>query len=84
MLTASMIFWMAGNNNDTLPAYRQRKHSLEKYSEEIIKYAERHGECVIVAHGVVNRELIRILKRKGWKFDQKEGNGNLAVNCLKK
>ena len=83
-LTASMIFWMAGTNNDSLPSYRQRKHGLEKYSEEIIKYSERHDEIVIVAHGVVNKELIRILKKKGWKSDQKDGFGNLSVNCLMK
>ena len=83
-LAASLIFWMAGNNNDALPTYRQRKQDLEKYSFELIDYAERHGECVVVAHGLVNRELIRILKRKGWKYDQKEGYGNLSVNSLRK
>lgn len=80
----SLLIWMAGIKNDTIPTYRQRKKSLEIYSEEIIDFAERHGKCIIVAHGVVNREVIRILKKKGWKFEDEGGYGNLSVNCLKK
>ncbi len=83
-LTTSLIFWMAGNNNDSLPTYRERKQNLDVFSEELINYAERNGKCIVVAHGVVNRELIRILKKKGWEYDQKEGYGNLSVNCLKR
>ncbi len=81
-LTSSLIFWMAGNNRDSIPSYKERKQSLEDYSEEIIDYAERNGKSIIVAHGVVNSELIKILKLKGWKFEDKEGYKNLAVNCL--
>lgn len=83
-LTASLIFWMAGNDTDSLPGYRERKQNLEKYSSELIAYAERNGEAIVVAHGVINRELIRILKKKGWKHYQKEGYGNLSVNSLKR
>ena len=83
-LTTSLILWMAGNNNDSLPTYHERKQNLDAFSEELIAFAERNGKCIIVAHGVVNRELIRILKKKGWKYGQKEGYGNLAVNCLRR
>lgn len=83
-LTISLILWMAGNDNETLPGYRERKKDLESYSIELIEHAERNGKCIVVAHGVVNRELIRILRRKGWKYDRKEGYGNLSVNSLKR
>ena len=83
-LTTSLILWMAGNNNDSIPTYRERKQNLDIFSEELIGFAERNGKCIVVAHGVVNRELIRILKKKGWKYDQKEGYGNLSVNSLKR
>lgn len=83
-LTTSFILWTAGHNSDSIPTYRERKQSLENYSEELIGYAERNGKCVVVAHGVLNRELIRILKKRGWKYDQKEGYGNLSVNSLSK
>jgi len=83
-LTISLISWMAGNNHGKKPTYRQRKQSLEIYSTELINYAETHGKAVVIAHGMVNRELIKILKKKGWKFENRDGYGNLSVNCLVK
>lgn len=81
-LTTSLISWMAGNNQDDKPTYKQRKQSLENYSTELINYAETHGKTVLIAHGVVNRELIKILKKKGWEFENRDGYKNLSVNCL--
>ena len=81
-LTTSLIAWMAGNNQDKELTYKQRKDYLENYSLTLIAYAETHGETVIVAHGVVIREIIKILKKKGWTFEDKDGYGNLSVNCL--
>lgn len=83
-LTISLISWMAGNNQDKKPTYRQRKQSLENYSNELIIYAETYGKSIVIAHGMVNRELIKILKKKGWKFENRDGYGNLSVNCLVK
>lgn len=81
-LTTSLIAWMAGNNQNKELTYRQRKDYLENYSLILIAYAETHGKTVIVAHGVVIREIIKILKKKGWSFEDKDGYGNLSVNCL--
>ena len=81
-LTSSLIFWMAGINTGSLLSYEERKNSLENFAGEIIAYAERHGESIIVAHGVVNREFMRILKKKGWEREEREGYGNLSVNSL--
>jgi len=83
-LGISIISWMTGINKDNKLTYRQRKQSLKDYSDEIITYAETHGKSIVVAHGLVNRELIRILKKKGWKFENRDGLGNLSVNCLVK
>jgi hypothetical protein len=37
-----------------------------------------------VAHGMVNRELVKILKNHGWEYCEngKDGYGNLSVNCF--
>ena len=80
--TISRISWMAGVNRKEIPTLKQRKQSLEEYSSELITFAERHGESVVIAHGAVNREMIKILKKKGWKLEEKDGFGNLSVNCL--
>ncbi len=83
-LAISWFSWVAGNNPDKKQTYKERKENLEIYSEEIITYAETHGKSIVVAHGMINRELIKILQKKGWKFEKKDGNGNLSVNCLVK
>lgn len=83
-LTASMIFWMAGANDDQVMSYQERKRKLKIFSEELITYAEQYGTGIVVAHAVVNRELIRILKMQGWKLEHREGYENLSVNCLVK
>ncbi len=83
-LIISRVLWMAGNTRKEKPTLRQRKAGLEKISNELISYAGIHGKSVVVAHGMVNRELIRILKKKGWEFEHKDGFGNLSVNCLVK
>ena len=82
--TISVVSWAPGKNQGNVPTYRQRKRNLKEYSDEIITYAEKHGKSVVVAHGMLNRELIRILKKKGWKLEQKDGFGNLSVNCMVK
>lgn len=81
-LTISRISWMAGVNRKEKPTLKQRKQSLDFFSDELITYAETHGKSIVIAHGAVNRELIKILKEKGWKFEDKDGFGNLSVNCL--
>lgn len=83
-LVLSRISWTVFNRHIEKPTYRQRKASLKEFSKELITHAERNGKSIVIAHGMVNFELIRILKKQGWKFEQKEGLGNLAVNCLVK
>ncbi len=82
-LFISRVSWMTGINKEEKPSLRNRKTNLEKFSNELISYAETNGTCVIIAHGMVNRELIRILKKKGWKLGHKDGLENLSVNCLR-
>ena len=83
-LATSLVSWMIGKSIPKKPSYRQRKSDLKIFADELIEYAEKNGKSVVVAHGMLNRELIRILKRRGWKFENKDGLGNLSVNCLVK
>ena len=83
-LATSRISWMIGKSIHKKPSYRQRKEDLEIFADELIEYAEKNGRSVVVAHGMLNRELIRILKKRGWNFENKDGLGNLSVNCLVK
>lgn len=85
-LFISRITWRAGINNGDKTGYENRIEELMSFSDELEKFAYRNGEAVAVMHGMINRELIKILRKRGWKFCKKgkDGYGNLSVNCLEK
>jgi len=84
-LFVSRLTWMAGINQGEKPGYKDRIEKLTAFSDELIKFAQKEGIAVVMAHGMVNRELVKILKNHGWEFCEngKDGYGNLSVNCLK-
>lgn len=83
-LLISRISWMMGVHRGGLPARKERVKDLYLLSDEVIRYAQSNSVAVIVAHGLVNREFIKILKSRGWTYCQqgRGGFGNLSVNCL--
>jgi len=83
-LLISRISWMAGINRGEKTGYKDRVDELNAFSDELIKFACRNGNAVVVAHGMVNRELVKILKKRGWKYCEngKDRYRNLSVNCL--
>ena len=84
-LFVSRVTWMAGINRKGKPGYMKRLDELNSFSDELIKFAQRNGQIAVVAHGMVNRELVKILKERGWEYCEKGkgGYGNLSVNCMK-
>lgn len=83
-LFVSRLTWMAGINRGEKTGYRNRQEELNTFSDELIKFAYRNDQAVVVAHGIVIRELVKILKTSGWEYCEngKKGYGNLSVNCL--
>jgi len=83
-LIISRIIWMAGINQGDITGYKERLDELNTFSDELLKFAQRDGIAVVVAHGMVNRELVKILKNHGWEYckNGKDGFGTLSVNCL--
>jgi broad specificity phosphatase PhoE len=75
---------MAGLNRGQITGYKERLDELNTFSDELVKFAYRNGQAVVVAHGMVNRELVKILKDRGWDYCEngKDGYGNLSVNCF--
>jgi broad specificity phosphatase PhoE len=84
-LFVSRVTWMAGINRGEKTGYRDRLEELNAFSDELIKSACRNDLGVVVAHGMLNRELVEILKNRGWEYcdNGKDRYGNLSVNCLK-
>jgi broad specificity phosphatase PhoE len=80
----SRITWMTGINRGEISSYKKRQDELCSFSDDLIKTAHRDGLSIVIAHGMVNHELIKILNNRGWKYckNGKNGFGNLSVNCL--
>ncbi len=81
-LGISRVTWMIGLNNRQLPTLKEEMQELEIVAGELTAFAERNQRTVVVAHGMINRQLKKILKRKGWRVTENEGHKNLAVNKL--
>ena len=74
--------WMLGLNNQQLPTLNEEMEELKIVADDLTAFAERNQSTVVVAHGMVNRQLKKILKRRGWRVMENEGHKNLAVNKL--
>ncbi len=83
-LFISRVAWMTGIMGKEDDDYPHRKRELQIYSQKLVKNADRNEVTVVVAHGMVNRELIKILKAQGWKPENNLSFTNLSVNCLEK
>jgi len=83
-LFVSRVTWMVGINKGEKSGYRDRLEELNAFAEDLIKFVHRNRLAVVVAHGMLNRELVKILKARGWEFCEngKDGYGNLSVNCF--
>lgn len=83
-LLVSSVTWRVGINSGNKISYRKRKEELVIFSDELANFAARNGSAVVVAHGMVNHELLKLLKDKGWHFcpGNRNRHKNLSVNCL--
>ena len=83
-LFISRVTWMAGLNRGEKIGYKDRQGELNTFSDELIKFAHRNEMAIVVAHGMLNRELVKILKDRGWEYCEngKDGYGNLSVHCF--
>ena len=81
-LGISRTTWMLGINNQQKPTFRNEMQRLEVFADELTAFAASHQRTVVVAHGMVNRQLKKILKQKGWRLVENDGHKNLAVNKL--
>lgn len=83
-LFASRIMWMTGITGKGKENYQLRKAELYDYGQLLSDYAYNHKVTVVVAHGMVNREMIKILRAQGWKLKNNLDFTTLSVNCLEK
>ncbi len=81
-LFISRVTWMTGIKCKGKEDYHKQIKELQVYSHQLVENADIHKVTVVIAHGMLNRELIRILKSQGWKPSDNLDFSTLSVNCL--
>lgn len=76
--------WMMGINGKEKEDYQHRKKELQVYTQKLIEYTNTHEVTVVVAHGMLNWELKKILKEQGWKPGNHYDSSILSVNYFEK
>lgn len=80
----SRLIWMAGLHSSRVPSLPSEKNRSRVAASRIAKLAGQEKKVVIVAHGFLNRYLIRYLKKEGWHHSFDGGYGYLNVQVLTK
>jgi len=83
-LVTSRLFWMAGLHSDHVPNLSTEKQRARRGMEKLTTWAEEEKRIVLVAHGFLNRYLIRYLKKAGWQHSFDGGYGYANVQVLTK
>lgn len=71
-------FWYLHLNNDG-ESRKEAKDRMRMATDYLIALTKKNKSSVLVAHGLLIRDMRKELKRRGWKMIFKNGNGNLAV-----
>jgi broad specificity phosphatase PhoE len=80
----SRFFWMIGLHSSDIPSLRSEKSRAAMDAELLGEAAMQHGKVILVAHGFLNKYIIRNLKKNGWDHSYNGGNDYLAVQVLTK
>jgi hypothetical protein len=53
-----------------------------RFSNDLLKFGYRNALAVMVVHGILNRELVKILKTCGWQSFEKRKDGYVFISEL--
>jgi broad specificity phosphatase PhoE len=81
-LNCSRIVWFLGGNDQNIESFREAKERAKQASERLTESAMKETKVVLVAHGLLNRYLIKKLKKEGWHLVRKGGSDYLAASLL--
>jgi broad specificity phosphatase PhoE len=81
---SSRLVWMAGLHSSQVPSLSQQKDRSREVAARLGQLANKEKRVVLVAHGLLNRYIIRYLKKDGWQHSFDGGYGYLNVQVLSK
>lgn len=83
-LATSRLFWYAGIHSKSTESRKSAMIRVKKSADYLINRTEENGIVVLVAHGMFNGKLKKVLKKKGWENVLDTGKGYLSVKILAK
>ena len=83
-LGTSRILWFMDMNDKDIETFEEAKSRARENALFLAEEAKKDGQVILVAHGLLNRYLIKYLEKNGWEQVRNEGSGYLSVNILAK
>lgn len=81
-LINSRIFWLMGGNKKNIEGFKDAKKRAKEASQTLEEYASKDKKAVLVAHGFLNRYLLKNLQKQGWTLVRDGGSEYLAASLL--
>jgi hypothetical protein len=81
---SSRIFWMVGLHSEEVPSLRSERKRAKRAAEKLVVHALEDKHVILVAHGFINRFMIRHLKKSGWHHSYDGGFEYTNVQVLSK
>jgi broad specificity phosphatase PhoE len=78
----SRFFWVIGLHSSDIPSFKSEKSRAEQNAEFLDKVARENKKVILVAHGFLNKYIVRYLKKNGWDHSYNGGNDYLAVHVM--
>jgi hypothetical protein len=81
---SSRIFWMMGLHSDEVPSLPSERARAKRAAEKLAAHARKDKYVILVAHGFINRFMIRHLKKEGWHHSYDGGFEYTNVQVMSK
>ncbi len=81
-LILSRLLWVFGFNKSGIESFTDARNRAKAGANLLAAEAKKEGVAVLVAHGFLNRFLVRSLKRSGWQLAKKADYGFVGVTEL--
>ena len=73
-----------GGHGSSIESYKAARQRSKVAAKVLMDHAEDGKKVVLVAHGLLNRQIMINLKKQGWKVVRNGGSHYLATNLLVK
>ncbi len=80
----SRLCWILGTNKKGIESHRQALQRASIAASKLIANTKKEETSILIAHGMLNRSIKKILHKKGWTVIQNNGKENLGATILVK